>query len=84
MNDLTVTLVILVLAFLIGFVYHSAMKQQINICTRNPQTGNLTIIKDNAWLSVDLNEETMTLYAIYKGRPYEVMGNIYLSYIVID
>lgn len=80
MNDL----IILVLAFLIGFIYHSAMKQKINVCTRNNETGNLTIIKEDAWLSVDLDEETMTVYATYKGRPYEVMGNIYLSYIVVN
>lgn len=58
------------------------MKEKITIAKQESQNDAPYII-DEKFLSVELNEVEMKLYAEYQNELYEVQGNIYCQYIII-
>lgn len=59
------------------------MKEEINICKRHPEKNSLIII-DTKKLKTELDESEMKLYTTYKRKRYEVLGNCFLLYIVLE
>lgn len=57
-------------------------KMKLGICKKNED--NSLTVADIKKLQVELNENTMTLYAKYKGKQYEVLNQSLFSYIVLD
>lgn len=58
------------------------MKEKITLCNQK-ENGVLNIV-GSKFLTVELSESDMELYAKYQNENYKVQGNIYCQFIVIE
>ncbi len=58
------------------------MKEKITLCNQK-ENGVLNIVSSK-FLTVELNENDMELYAKLEDKTYKVQGNVYCQFIVIE
>jgi len=59
------------------------MKEEISICKRHPEKDSLIVV-DVKKMKTELDEIDLKVYCKYNRKRYEVKGNCFMQYIVIE